>query len=128
MIKNCCCCFFCFVSFRLVFFIPNYCFKRQSCVRGNQRSGRTQHNISFIHHKNELHLKYLEMEVFLKITLCLDELKLLSNISGMALAHGRICYLIKSTFRDRSQHINTLRNVSRVQMSLNNYKYIFKVI
>lgn len=37
--------------------------------------------------KNKLHLKYLEMDVFLKITLCLDELKLLSNISDMALAH-----------------------------------------
>lgn len=37
--------------------------------------------------KKKLHLKHLEMEVFLKITLCLDELKLLSNISDMALAH-----------------------------------------
>lgn len=61
--------------------------KGKSCVRGNQRSERTKHNISFIHHKNKLHLKYLEMEAFLKITLCLDELKLLSNISDMALAH-----------------------------------------
>lgn len=72
---------------RVVFKIPNYCFKRQSCVRGNQRSQRTKHNISFIHHKKKLHLKHLEMEVFLKITLCLDELKLLSNSSDMALAH-----------------------------------------
>lgn len=49
---------------RVVFKIPNYCCKRQSCVRGNQRSERTKPNISFIHHKNKLHLKYLEMEVF----------------------------------------------------------------
>lgn len=48
---------------------------------------RTKRNISFIHHKNKLHLRYLEMDVFLKITLCLEELKLLSNISDMALAH-----------------------------------------
>lgn len=51
---------------------------------------RKKQSISFIHRENKLHLNYLEMGVIFKkkkITLCLKELRLLSNISDMALAH-----------------------------------------
>lgn len=57
---------------RVIFLIPNYCFKRQSCVRGSRRSERTKHNISFIQ-KQAISKIFGDGSIF-KITLSLDEL------------------------------------------------------
>lgn len=62
--------------------------KRQSCFRGNQRSEKNE-TYQFLHtlQKQATSKIFGDGSIFLKITLCLDELKLLSNISDMALAH-----------------------------------------